>query len=64
MPGLGHRRQLFNMDFFFGIREPVSQAAARIMDRGYRAIPSDHKKVFITLFFIIHGKGTASSKYP
>lgn len=53
MPGLGHRRQLFNMDFFFGIREPVSQAAARIMDRGYRAIPSDHKKVFITLFFII-----------
>ena len=41
------------MDFFFGIREPVSQAAARIMSRGYRAIPSDHRKVFITLFFII-----------
>lgn len=41
------------MDFFFGLREPVSQAAARIIYRGYRAIPSDHKKVFITLFFII-----------
>lgn len=41
------------MDFFFGIREPVSQAAARIIHRGYRAIPSDYKKVFITLFFII-----------
>ncbi len=42
-----------NMDFFFGIREPVSQAAARIMHRGSRAIPSDHKKIFLTLFFII-----------
>ncbi|WP_035237951.1 MFS transporter [Desulfobacter vibrioformis] len=41
------------MDFFFGIREPVSQAAARIMHRGSRAIPSDHKKIFLTLFFII-----------
>ncbi len=41
------------MDFFFGLREPVSQAATRILHRGYRAIPSDHKKVFITLFFII-----------
>ncbi|NDY73924.1 MFS transporter [Desulfobacter hydrogenophilus] len=41
------------MDFFFGLRESVSQAAARILHRGSRAIPSDHKKVFITLFFII-----------
>jgi len=46
------------MDFFFGIREPVSQAAARIMHRGYRAIPSDHKQVFITLFFIIFTTAT------
>lgn len=53
MPGLGPRRTLFNMDLFFGIREPVSQAVARILHRGSRAIPSDHKKVFITLFFII-----------
>lgn len=36
-----------------GLRQPVYQAAARIIHRGYRAIPSDHKKVFITLFFII-----------
>jgi MFS family permease len=41
------------MDLFFGIREPVSQAAARMLHRGSRAIPSNHKKVFITLFFII-----------
>ncbi|MGD9823153.1 MAG: MFS transporter [Desulfobacter sp.] len=41
------------MDFFFGMLEPVSLAAARIMHRGCRAIPSDHKKVFLTLFFII-----------
>jgi len=53
MPGLGPRRQLCTMDLFFGIREPVSQAVARIIHRGCRAIPSNHKKVFITLFFII-----------
>ena len=41
------------MDFFYAIYEPVSQAAGRIMAKGYRAIPSDNKKVFITLFFII-----------
>lgn len=41
------------MDFFLGLREPVSQAATRILNRGGRAIPSNHKKVFITLFFII-----------
>ncbi|WP_289018814.1 MFS transporter [Desulfobacter postgatei] len=41
------------MDLFFGIREPVFQAVARIVHRGCRAIPSNHKKVFITLFFII-----------
>ncbi|WP_321418916.1 MFS transporter [uncultured Desulfobacter sp.] len=41
------------MDLFFGLREPVSQAATRILQSGSRAIPSDHKKVFITLFFII-----------
>ncbi|MCG8686433.1 MAG: MFS transporter [Desulfobacterales bacterium] len=41
------------MDLFYAIREPVSQAAAKILGQGHRIIPSAHKGVFITLFFII-----------
>ena len=41
------------MDIFYAIKEPVTQAAAGILARGHRAIPSEHKGIFITLFFII-----------
>ena len=41
------------MDLFYAIKEPVSQAAAKLWDRGHRIIPSDQKGVFITLFFTI-----------
>lgn len=41
------------MDIFYAIKEPVTQAAARILATGHRAIPSAHKGIFITLFFII-----------
>ncbi|MCG8618036.1 MAG: MFS transporter [Desulfobacterales bacterium] len=35
------------------MKEPVSQAAGRIIRRGHRIIPSAHKGIFVTLFFII-----------
>jgi len=38
---------------FYAIKEPVSQAAAKVLATGHRAIPSAHKGIFITLFFII-----------
>ena len=41
------------MDFFYSIREPVSQWSAKIIKNSLRAIPSDHKGIFATLFFII-----------
>ncbi len=41
------------MDFFYTIREPVSQLSAKIVRHGIRAIPSEHKGIFATLFFII-----------
>ncbi|MCG8637144.1 MAG: MFS transporter [Desulfobacterales bacterium] len=41
------------MDIFYAIKEPVSQAVTKIIGRGHRAIPSAHKGIFITLFFII-----------
>lgn len=41
------------MDIFYAIKEPVSQAAAKIINKGHNAIPSAHKGIFITLFFII-----------
>ncbi|WDP84524.1 MAG: MFS transporter [Desulfobacter sp.] len=41
------------MDLFYAIKEPVSQALSRIAGRGYKIIPSAHKGVFVTLFFII-----------
>ncbi len=41
------------MDLFYAIREPISQAVAKIIGHGHRIIPSDQKGIFITLFFII-----------
>ena len=41
------------MDLFYAIKEPISQLFARILSNGNRIIPSDHKGVFLTLFFII-----------
>lgn len=41
------------MDIFYAIKEPVSQAVAKIRHNGLRIIPSAHKGIFITLFFII-----------
>ena len=41
------------MDIFYAIKEPISQAAAKILGQGTRIIPSEHKGIFITLFFII-----------
>jgi len=41
------------MDLFYAIKEPISQLFARIHSNGNRIIPSDHKGVFLTLFFII-----------
>ncbi len=41
------------MDIFYAIKEPVSQAVAKIIGKGHRAIPSAQKGIFITLFFII-----------
>ncbi|WDP91368.1 MAG: MFS transporter [Desulfobacter sp.] len=41
------------MDLFYAIKEPISQAAAKILGRGHRIIPSAHKGIFVTLFFII-----------
>ncbi|OQY52713.1 MAG: MFS transporter [Desulfobacteraceae bacterium 4572_89] len=41
------------MDLFYAIKEPISQLFARIRINGNRIIPSDHKGVFLTLFFII-----------
>lgn len=41
------------MDIFYAIKEPVSQAAARVVRQGHRMIPSEHKGVFITLFFVV-----------
>ncbi|MCG8616109.1 MAG: MFS transporter, partial [Desulfobacterales bacterium] len=41
------------MDLFYAIKEPVSQAFARIIRQGHRIIPSAQQGIFITLFFII-----------
>jgi len=41
------------MDLFYAIKEPVSQLFAKILGNGSRIIPSDHKGIFLTLFFII-----------
>ncbi|HCY87898.1 MAG TPA: MFS transporter [Desulfobacteraceae bacterium] len=41
------------MDIFYAIKEPVSQAFARIIRQGHRIIPAAQKGIFITLFFII-----------
>ncbi len=41
------------MDLFYAIKEPVSQLTAKILRSGNRIIPSDHKGIFLTLFFII-----------
>ena len=41
------------MDLFYAIKEPVSQLVANILRKGNRIIPSDHKGIFLTLFFII-----------
>ena len=38
---------------FYAAKEPVFKAAAKILAMGHRAIPSAHKGVFMTLFFII-----------
>jgi len=41
------------MDFFYAIKEPISQAATKIIGQGHRIIPSDQKGIFVTLSFII-----------
>jgi DHA1 family multidrug resistance protein-like MFS transporter len=41
------------MDLFYAIKEPVSQLFARILRNGNRIIPSAHKGIFLTLFFIV-----------
>ncbi len=41
------------MDLFYAIKEPIFQAAAKILGHGHRIIPTDQKGIFITLFFII-----------
>ncbi len=41
------------MDLFYAIKEPISQAAAKIMGQGHRIIPTEQKGIFVTLFFII-----------
>ena len=41
------------MDLFYAIKEPISQLAARVLRKGNKIIPSAHKGIFLTLFFII-----------
>ncbi len=41
------------MDLFDAIKDPISQVAAKILNRSHKMIPSEHKGIFITLFFII-----------
>jgi len=41
------------MDLFYAIKEPITQAAAKILGQGHRIIPTEEKGIFITLFFII-----------
>ncbi len=41
------------MDFFYTLKEPVSKLSSKIFKHGVRIIPSDHKQVFLTLFFAI-----------
>ena len=41
------------MDLFYAIKEPISQLVAKILGKGNRIIPSEHKGIFLTLFFII-----------
>ncbi len=41
------------MDLFYAIKKPVSLLFAKIRYNGNRIIPSEHKGIFLTLFFII-----------
>lgn len=41
------------MDLFYAIKEPVSNLVATILRKGNRLIPSAHKGIFLTLFFIV-----------
>jgi MFS transporter, DHA1 family, multidrug resistance protein len=41
------------MDLFETIRAPVVRLSATIFRKGSQVIPSDHKGIFATLFFII-----------
>ncbi len=46
-------RQPSHMDLSYFIKAPISQTAAKLLDRSHRMIPSEHKGIFVTLFFII-----------
>ncbi|WP_022665518.1 MFS transporter [Desulfospira joergensenii] len=41
------------MDLFYAIKEPISQLSGKILRNGLKIIPSDHKTIFLTLFFSI-----------
>jgi DHA1 family multidrug resistance protein-like MFS transporter len=41
------------MDLFYAIKEPVSQLVTKILGKGNKIIPSEHKGIFLTLFFIV-----------
>ncbi|MCP3943590.1 MAG: MFS transporter [Desulfobacteraceae bacterium] len=41
------------MDLFYAIKEPVAQLVTRLFRNGNRIIPSDHKGIFLTLFFLV-----------
>jgi len=41
------------MDLFYAIKEPVSNLVAKILGKGNKIIPSAHKGIFLTLFFIV-----------